>query len=67
MHPVNVLLVEDNPGDEFLVSLIVSDAPVPVTLHVARDGAEALSKLADPGFSSSPCNPRSGPSSGVWI
>jgi CheY-like chemotaxis protein len=46
MHPVDVLLVEDNVGDEFLIALIVGDAPVPVRLHVARDGVEALFKLA---------------------
>jgi chemotaxis family two-component system response regulator Rcp1 len=47
MHPVDVLLVEDNIGDEFLISLIFTEAPIPVTLHVARDGVEALFKLAD--------------------
>jgi CheY-like chemotaxis protein len=49
MYPVDVLLVEDNVGDEFLIALIVGDAPVPVRLHVARDGVEALFKLAQHG------------------
>ena len=47
MHPVDVLLVDDNPGDAFLISLIVREAPVPVRLHVARDGVQALFKLAE--------------------
>ena len=49
MHPVDVLLVEDNVGDEFLIALIIGEAPVPVRLHVARDGVEALFKLAQHG------------------
>src|SRR5271154_2450972 len=47
MPPINVLLVEDNPGDAFLISLIVSEAPVQVNLSVAQDGIEALFKLAE--------------------
>ena len=49
MHPVDVLLIEDNIGDEFLVALIVGEAPVPVRLHVALDGVQALFKLAEHG------------------
>jgi len=49
MRPIDVLLVEDNVGDEFLIALIVGEAPVPVRLHVARDGVEALFKLAQHG------------------
>jgi two-component system, chemotaxis family, response regulator Rcp1 len=44
-HPI-ILLIEDNPGDAFLISLIVTEASVPVTIDVARDGVEALFKLA---------------------
>lgn len=47
MHPVDVLVVEDNAGDAFLISLIVADAPVPVTIRIAQDGIEALFKLAE--------------------
>jgi CheY-like chemotaxis protein len=49
MHPLDVLLVEDNVGDEFLIALIIGEAPVPVRLHVARDGVEALFRLAQHG------------------
>jgi CheY-like chemotaxis protein len=49
MHPADVLLVEDNPGDAYLISLIAAEAPVAINLLVARDGVEALFKLAEPG------------------
>ena len=39
--------MEDNVGDEFLIALIIGQAPVPVRLHVARDGVDALLKLTD--------------------
>jgi len=46
MTPVKVLLVEDNAGDALLASQILAEAPVPVKLHIARDGAQALQMLA---------------------
>jgi CheY-like chemotaxis protein len=46
MLPVEVLLVEDNAGDALLASQILAEAPVPVRLHIARDGAQALHMLA---------------------
>jgi CheY-like chemotaxis protein len=49
MHPVDVLLVEDNAADAFLIALILAEAPVPVKLHVAGDGVQALFKLAEQG------------------
>jgi DNA-binding response OmpR family regulator len=49
MHPVDVLLVEDNVGDAFLIALILAEAPVPVKLYVARDGVQALFMLAEQG------------------
>jgi len=49
MRPVDVLLVEDNVGDEFLIALIIGEGPVPVRLHVARDGVQAMFKLAQHG------------------
>ncbi len=45
MIPVEVLLVEDNAGDALLASQILAEAPVPVKLHIARDGAQALHML----------------------
>jgi len=46
MMPVEVLLVEDNAGDALLTSQILAEAPVPVKLHIARDGAQALQMLS---------------------
>lgn len=49
-----ILLVEDNPDDEELVSLSLAEAGIGNPLHVVRDGAEALQYLLPPeGF----CDP----------
>jgi CheY-like chemotaxis protein len=42
---LNVLLVEDSPGDVRLTREAFRDADVPVTLHVAADGVEAMAFL----------------------
>ena len=39
-------MVEDNAGDALLASQILAEAPVPVKLHIARDGAQALQMLS---------------------
>lgn len=41
-----VLLVEDNPGDILLVREALDVSEVPTTLHVCRDGVEAMEFLA---------------------
>jgi len=51
MKPVEVLLVEDNAGDTLLIQQTLADGRVPVRLHVARDGEQALQMLDDPDFS----------------
>jgi CheY-like chemotaxis protein len=43
--PVEILLVEDNPGDVRLTREALCDARVRNNLHVVRDGAEALEFL----------------------
>ena len=43
--PVHVLLVEDDPGDELLVSAALAEATTPVELAVVPDGVEALAYL----------------------
>jgi len=43
--PVEVLLVEDNPGDIRLVREALRDSPIPLNLTVAQDGQEALDLL----------------------
>ncbi len=45
MNEKTVLLVEDNADDEFFTCRGLSASGVPLTLHVARDGAEALAML----------------------
>jgi CheY-like chemotaxis protein len=47
MQPVKVLLIEDNAGDALLVGQILADCQLPVKLHVARDGEQALRMLRD--------------------
>lgn len=42
---VEILLVEDNPGDVRLTEEALKEGKVSNTLHVARDGAEALEFL----------------------
>jgi CheY-like chemotaxis protein len=46
MRPIEVLLVEDNPGDAFLVRLVLGESHTPIRVHLARDGMEALLMLA---------------------
>lgn len=42
---LEVLLVEDNPGDIRLMQEAMREGPVQNTLHVVRDGVEALAFL----------------------
>ena len=43
--PVEILLVDDNPGDIELTKVALRDAKIMNQVHVARDGAEALAFL----------------------
>jgi two-component system, chemotaxis family, response regulator Rcp1 len=43
--PIEVLLVEDSPGDVRLTREAVKDAKVHINLHVASDGIEAMAFL----------------------
>lgn len=45
MRPIEILLVEDNPGDVRLTQEALAEAKVRNNLAVARDGVEALSYL----------------------
>ena len=47
MKPMEVLLIEDNAGDTLLIGQILADCQLPVKLHIARDGEQALQMLAD--------------------
>ena len=44
-EPIEVLLIEDNPGDVRLVKEVFKDSRLPYHLSVAKDGAEAVSFL----------------------
>ena len=50
MKPVEVLLVEDNAGDTLLIQQILAEGSIPVKIHVARDGEQALQMLENPEF-----------------
>jgi chemotaxis family two-component system response regulator Rcp1 len=52
---VDLLLVEDNPGDVRLTREAFKDSPIPVHLSVAKDGEEAIDFLRRRGnFSDAP-------------
>lgn len=44
-RPVNILLVEDNPGDVRLTQEAFREGNIAVNLEVARDGVEAIAYL----------------------
>jgi CheY-like chemotaxis protein len=46
MTPIDVMLVEDDTGEVLLIEEILAESPLPIKLHVARDGMEALLMLA---------------------
>jgi CheY-like chemotaxis protein len=48
MQTVDVLLVEDNTGDAMLIRQALYGCPVPVHLHIAIDGEQALLMLTNP-------------------
>ena len=43
---MEILLVEDNAGDTVLIRQVLAESPVPVKLHIARDGEQALTMLS---------------------
>lgn len=44
-QPIDILLVEDDPGDELMTREAFEDNKIGNTLHVTRDGQEALDFL----------------------
>lgn len=48
-RPIEILLVEDNPGDVRLTIEALKDGKVRNRLHVAKDGVEALAYLRQEG------------------
>jgi two-component system, chemotaxis family, response regulator Rcp1 len=49
LRPIEILLVEDNPGDVRLTQEALKDAKVVNTLHVVEDGVAAMDFLAQRG------------------
>ena len=47
---MEILLVEDNAGDALLIRQVLAEASVPVNVHIARDGEQALAILANEDF-----------------
>jgi two-component system, chemotaxis family, response regulator Rcp1 len=45
LRPIEILLVEDNPGDVDLTIIALQESKINNNLHVARDGVEALEFL----------------------
>jgi CheY-like chemotaxis protein len=43
--PIEVLLVEDNPGDALLTRIALEDSKISVHLNVVEDGVEAMAFL----------------------
>ncbi len=56
-QPIEVLLVEDSPGDVRLTKEALKDAKVQIRLHVAQDGTEAMEFLRGEGKHSSAPRP----------
>ena len=61
--PIEVLLVEDSPGDVRLTQEAFRDANRAIQLHVACDGVEAMAFLRQEGRTSMP----RAPISSCWI
>jgi DNA-binding response OmpR family regulator len=47
---MEILLVEDSAGDAVLIRQVLAEGSVPVNLHIARDGEQALALLDSEDF-----------------
>jgi chemotaxis family two-component system response regulator Rcp1 len=50
VQPAHILLVEDSAGDTLLVQQSLGFFPVPIKLHIARDGEQGITMLATADF-----------------
>jgi len=50
MNQTEVLFVEDSAGDALLTQQILAESKLPVHVHIARDGEQALAMLANERF-----------------
>ena len=61
-RPIEILMVEDNDGDVFLTTEALKSAKIANSVHVVRDGVEALEFLRRQGkFAAAPA-----PTSSCW-
>ena len=56
--PIEILLVDDNPGDVRLVQEALADSPIPNLLRVVQDGTEAMELLRRQGRFAHASRPR---------
>lgn len=42
---ISILLIEDNPADVYLMQEVLGDTDMPIELHIAKDGEEAIDFL----------------------
>ena len=55
-RPVEILLVEDNPGDIILIQEVLANSKIINNLHITMDGVEALAFLRREGYyANKPC------------
>ena len=50
MKPIELLLVDDNAAEAYLVLYALEDSPRPVSLHRAKDAIEGLQMLGETAF-----------------
>jgi chemotaxis family two-component system response regulator Rcp1 len=50
LKSVDVLLIEDNPGDAALIRQVLAESGMNVKVHLATDGQQALQMLKEPDF-----------------
>jgi CheY-like chemotaxis protein len=50
MNSIEVLLIEDEPGDILLMGQALAEEPLPIRIHVAVDGKQAAQMLSEGQF-----------------
>ena len=50
MKSIEVLLIEDEPGDILLIGQALAEEPIPIRIHVAVDGKQAAQILSEGQF-----------------
>ena len=45
-RPLEIMIVEDNPGDAFLISILIEETGVPVHISISENGENAWEVLS---------------------